>query len=39
MSLYKRYYKKHDGAYMKASLYNCRPRNILVVVRVGERIK
>ena len=39
MSLYKRYFEKHDGAYIKASLYSCRPRDNLVVVRVGERIK
>ena len=25
MSLYKRYFEKHDGAYIKASLYSCRP--------------
>ena len=27
MSLYKSYFKKHDGTYIKVSLYSCRPQN------------
>ena len=32
ISLYK-YNEKHDGTYIEASLYNCRPQNIVVVKR------